>query len=113
MILPSELKLGVLVLRFRLRHARSLKDKRSLVGKIRERAKSRFNVSVAEVEGQDDLRRLVIAFSVVGANGRELQSVLDRLSAYVDGLHLAEIVSADVVVDSFGHPDKQLTRQHF
>ena len=107
------MRLGVLVLHFRLRHARSLKDKRSLVGKIRERCRSRFNVSVSEVDGQDDLRRLVMGFSVVGSNARELQSVLDRLSNYVEGLHLAEIVSSDVVVDSFGRPDEELTRQHF
>jgi len=81
-----------------------LKDKRGIVSRIRERTRSRFNLSVAEVDGQDDLRRLVVAFSVVGSNARELQSTLDKVSNYVDGLFLAEVVSSNVVVDSFGPP---------
>ena len=104
MLLCPGLKVGVLVMTFRLRQARSLKDKRGIVSRIRERTRSRFNLSVAEVDGQDDLRRLVVAFSVVGSNARELQSTLDKVSNYVDGLFLAEVVSSNVVVDSFGPP---------
>ena len=106
------MKVGVLVLTFRLRQAKSLKDKRSLVGRVRERVRSRYNVSVAELDAQDDLRRLVMGFSIVGSNKREMQSILDKLSNYVDSLYLAEIVGKDVWIETIGNSDDPLTRQH-
>ena len=107
------MKVGVLVLTFRLRQAKSLKDKRSLVGRIRERVRSRYNVSVAELEAQDDLRRLVMGLSIVGSPKREMQSTLDTLSNYIDSLYLAEIVAKDVWIEAIGAPESGLTRQHY
>ena len=44
---------GVLRLTFHVPHARSLKDKRSVVRSFRDRVRARFDVSIAEVAAQD------------------------------------------------------------
>ena len=94
----SSVPVGCLLLEFRLRQARSLKDKRSIVSRIRERIRARYNASVAEVDAQDDLRRLVVSCVMVGSDSRQLQSTLDKMRNYVETLYLAELVRADTRV---------------
>jgi uncharacterized protein YlxP (DUF503 family) len=50
---------GVLRLTFHIPHARSLKDKRRVVQKLRDRVRSRFDVSIAEVGAQNLHQRAV------------------------------------------------------
>ena len=90
---------GLLHLEFRLRLARSLKDKRSVVARI-QRLRSTYNVTVAEVDAQDDLRKLVVAIGMVGNDRRRLESQLDKIADKVDSMHIAELVVRQVVVET-------------
>jgi uncharacterized protein YlxP (DUF503 family) len=67
---------GVLRLSFHVPHARSLKDKRSVVRRFRDRVRSRFDVSIAEVGDQDLLQRAVFGVSVVSGDAKVCDSVL-------------------------------------
>ena len=89
-----------MLLEFRLRQARSLKDKRAMVSRLKERIRARYNVAVAEVDAQDDLRRLVVSCVVVGTDSRKLQSTLDQMYNYVETLFLAEVVRSDTWVEA-------------
>jgi len=60
-------------------YAVSLKDKRSAVSGLKERIRSRFNASVAEVGYQDKWQRAVLAVSMVGGERRALESEAARL----------------------------------
>ena len=70
---------GVLRLTFHIPHARSLKDKRSVTRKFRDRVRARFDVSIAEVGEQDLLQRAVFGVSVVSGDA----SVCDEVLAHV------------------------------
>ena len=87
---------------FRLRQARSLKDKRKVVASLRDRIRARFAVAVSEVEGHDDKRKLVLGLALVGNDASELQATVDRIRGYVDGLYLAEQVTFEVCIEPFG-----------
>jgi hypothetical protein len=67
---------GVLQLTFHLPAARSLKEKRSSVRRFRDRVRSRFDVSVAEVGAQDLLQRAVFGVSVVSGDSEVCDKVL-------------------------------------
>jgi uncharacterized protein YlxP (DUF503 family) len=71
---------GVLRLTFHIGGARSLKDKRRVVQKIRDRIRSRFEVSVAEVEAQDLHQRAVFGVSVVSSDAGVCDSVLEQVA---------------------------------
>lgn len=71
---------GVLRLTFHIPHARTLKDKRRVVQKIRGRLRSRFDVSVAEVAAQDLHQRAVFGVSVVSGSARVCDSVLEEVA---------------------------------
>ena len=57
---------GSLRVRLLLREARSLKDKRQVVQSIKDRLRNGFNVSVAEVEAQDNRQLAVLGLAMVG-----------------------------------------------
>ncbi|RKY25628.1 MAG: DUF503 domain-containing protein, partial [Planctomycetota bacterium] len=51
---------GTLEMFLLLRGAQSLKDKRRVVKSLKEKLRNRFEVSVAEVDGQDRIQQAVI-----------------------------------------------------
>lgn len=59
--------------------ARSLKDKRSAVRSLKDRLRSRFNASVAEVGYHDKWQRTVIAACLLGSDKRRLESDMTRV----------------------------------
>ena len=71
---------GVLRLTFHIPHARSLKDKRSVVRKFRDRVRARFDVSVAEVGAQDMLQQAVFGVASCRAMRRVCDSVLEQVA---------------------------------
>ena len=59
--------------------AQSLKDKRSAVRGLKDRLRSRFNASVAEVGFLDKWQRAVIAVCIVGNDKRQLESDMAKV----------------------------------
>jgi uncharacterized protein len=70
---------GVLTTQLHLQGVSSLKEKRSIVKSLIGRLKSRFNVSVSEVDHQDSKTSAVIGIAVVSNNGRFVNEQLDKI----------------------------------
>jgi uncharacterized protein YlxP (DUF503 family) len=66
---------GTLRLDLHLPASDSLKAKRSVLNRVKERVRTRFNASIAEVGHQDLWQRSTLAVAVVG----EAQGVLDKV----------------------------------
>lgn len=71
---------GVLTLTFHIPHARSLKEKRSVVRRFRDRVRARFDVSIAEVGALDLHQRAVFGVAVVSSDAAVCDSVLERVA---------------------------------
>jgi uncharacterized protein YlxP (DUF503 family) len=71
---------GVLRLTFHIPHARSLKEKRGVVRKFRDRVRARFHVSIAEVGAQDLHQRAVFGVTVVSGDAAVCDSVLEQVA---------------------------------
>lgn len=71
---------GVLRLTFHIPAARSLKDKRVVVRKFRDRVRARFDVSIAEVEAHDLLQRAVFGVAVVSADASVCDGILNQIA---------------------------------
>jgi uncharacterized protein YlxP (DUF503 family) len=84
---------GVLKLVFRIPHARSLKEKRSVVRKFRDRIRAKFDVSIAEVEAQDLHQKAVFGVAVVSSDAGVCDSVLEQVAK------AAELQEEAVLVD--------------
>jgi hypothetical protein len=77
---------GVLRLTFHIAHARSLKDKRRVVQKFRDRVRSRFDVSIAEVAAQDLHQRAVFGVGVVSGDAAVCDSVLEQVARAAEAM---------------------------
>jgi uncharacterized protein YlxP (DUF503 family) len=85
-----------------LRQARSLKDKRGAIRRVKDRLSARHNVSVAEVGAQEDPQRAILAIALVGSDSKAVRSYLDRLLNEVDELYIAPISERAVQIVPFG-----------
>lgn len=83
--------IGVLRITVLIHESRSLKDRRQVVKSIVEKVKNRFNVSVAEIDGADLWQRAEIGVATVSNDGAFVNSVMDKVLDFVDGLNLAEV----------------------
>ena len=60
--------IGVITLEIRLDQSHSLKEKRHVVRRLKDRLRSRFNVAVAEIDYQDLWQRALVAAVTVSSD---------------------------------------------
>jgi uncharacterized protein YlxP (DUF503 family) len=89
---------GVCRLAFALPGVASLKGKRSVVRRIVDRARAKFNVAVAEVAQLDSHKSAVIGFVVVSNDTRHVQSMLDHISAFMGTISEAVVVDRSLEI---------------
>jgi uncharacterized protein len=63
----------------------SLKEKRMVVRRVKDRTKQKFNVSCAEVEENDVWQRAVIGVALVGNDRRFVESAIDEVVRFIRG----------------------------
>ncbi len=81
---------GICKLDLRIRGCGSLKEKRQVLRKIKDRVASRLNVTVAEVGNQDLWQRAEMGFAVVGNDSRVLEGLMERTCNFIEELDLSE-----------------------
>ena len=70
--------IALLTLDIHIPHAHSLKDKRMILRSLKDRLRTKFNVSVSEVDHHDLWQRSQISVVTVGSEERFLQKVLQE-----------------------------------
>jgi hypothetical protein len=71
---------GVLRLTFHIPHARSLKEKRSVTRKFRDRVRARFDVSIAEVGALDLHQKAIFGVAVISGDASVCDSLLEQVA---------------------------------
>lgn len=87
---------GVAVVELRVHESQSLKEKRGVVRKVVGRLRHRFNLSVAEVGGQDTWQRAVLGLSMAGSDETVVRNGLSKAIELIDGMHLAELLASEI-----------------
>ena len=86
------------VVEIRIHGSQSLKAKRGVVRSITQRVRNRFNLSVAEVGGQQTWQRAELGLCAVGEDRRYTRGLIERAIEFIEELHLAEILASDIEV---------------
>ena len=60
--------IALLTIEIHIPHAQSLKDKRMVLRRLKDRLRSRFNVSVSETDHQDLWQRATLSVATVGSD---------------------------------------------
>jgi uncharacterized protein YlxP (DUF503 family) len=96
---------GICRVSFSLPGNDSLKGKRSIVRRIIDRTRAKFNVAVAEVAALDSHRNAVLGFAVVSNDGRHANSMLDRITSFMVGATEAVCVGRSLeIMHTEGQP---------
>jgi uncharacterized protein YlxP (DUF503 family) len=89
---------GSLRLRLLIRESRSLKDKRQVVQSIKARLRDRFNVSVAEVEAQENRQLAVLGVAMVSNETAHVRAAFDQIVGALRSHPVAELIGHEVEV---------------
>lgn len=76
-------------------HNRSLKEKRHLLTKLKERVLAQWKVTVNEVDHADLWQRAKLGFALVGNEEKVLESLMTRTMNFIVAMGLGEIGAED------------------
>jgi uncharacterized protein len=88
--------LGVLYAEIFIPLSGSLKSKRSVLKSIKDRVRSRFNVSIAEVGEMDKWQRSVLAVAAVSGDKTYLDQCLQSILSFLDTVHDIELIQHQI-----------------
>lgn len=94
---------GAALVELQVHGSRSLKEKRGVVRSVTRRVRNRFNISVAEVGGQDTWQRALLGLTTAGSDAATVRAALARAVEFIEQLQLAEVVDSDVELVRLDH----------
>jgi uncharacterized protein YlxP (DUF503 family) len=71
--------IGVLTLELRIEMSHSLKDKRHVVKSLKEKLRNRHNISIAEIDYQDQWQHALLAAVTVSPSRQRAEQVLQAV----------------------------------
>lgn len=78
--------IGALSVKLRMPENSSLKDKRQIVKSLIAQLKNKFNISIAEVDDNDDWHRATIGVAAVTNDSRFANEVLSHVVSNIEGM---------------------------
>ena len=87
---------GILRIELFIPESASLKSKRFAIKSIKDRLRSRFNVSVAEVDNGDKWQRASLGVAAVSNETRHIDSIMGNVMNLVHGDRRVEVLEATV-----------------
>lgn len=90
--------IGSCMVEIMIHDANSLKDKRQVVKSIIGKLKSRFNISVAEVDLNEKWRRSVIGFACVTNDTVHANKQISNVLKFIEGDTRVEIIDENIEI---------------
>jgi uncharacterized protein len=87
---------GLCTIELHIPDSQSLKDKRHILLSLKDRLRDKFNLSVAEVDGQDLWQRAVLGLACVANETRHVNQVLEQALNVIRATPAVEIVQSRV-----------------
>lgn len=87
---------GTLRVRMIVRESRSLKDKRQVVLSIKDRLRHDYNISIAEVDQQDDRQLITLGIAMVSNETQHLRTTLSQIVNAVRGHPVAQLLDYEI-----------------
>lgn len=72
--------------------SQSLKDKRQVIHGLKDRLRGKFNLSIAEVDGQDLWQKAVLGMACVANDGSYVNQVLEQALNMIKSMSTVEVV---------------------
>jgi len=89
----------------------SLKEKRMVLRRIKDKTRLKFNVAIAEVGDQDAWQQMALGFAVVANERGFVQEMVEKIINYIDALGVAKLVSDEKDFVNYG--DGEMTGEDY
>src|ERR1043166_6005770 len=89
---------GTLRVRLLVREARTLKDKRQVLSSIKDRLRQSFNVSVAEIEANDNRQIIILGMAMVSNEAHPIKQTLGQIVDALKSHPIAEFLDYEMEV---------------
>ncbi len=96
--------IGILGVEFRLHGNESLKDKRRVANSVKQKARNKFNVSVAEIGSENDMSTLSLALVSVSNEKRHLESRLNKCLSMLEAVCPEEMIHSEIHIQGEEFP---------
>ncbi|MCS6294123.1 MAG: DUF503 domain-containing protein [Nitrospirota bacterium] len=83
---------GVCTVELWIPESQSLKDKRQVLHSVKDRLRGKFNLSIAEVDGQDLWQKAVLGMACVANDGSHVEQVLEQALNVIKSMPTIEVV---------------------
>ncbi len=83
---------GLCTVELFISESQSLKDKRQVLHSLKDRLRGKFNLSVAEVDGQDLWQKAVLGIACVANEGGYVNQVIEQALNLIKGVPTVEVV---------------------
>lgn len=83
---------GICKVDLRIYACRSLKEKRQVLSRLKDRTANKFGVPVAEVDFHDMWQRSQIGFSIVGNDSHVIEGLIQRMLNFIEDLGDAQVI---------------------
>ena len=89
--------IGTLEVELDIDHAQSLKDKRAVLNRVKTRVRNKFNVSIAEVGGNELWNYACLGIAIVSNDQKHCNRVLDKVLTHIE--EVGDCVLADYCME--------------
>ena len=76
--------IGFLQIDLVLLATKSLKDKRSIISRIKNQVRSKFNISIAEIDHGDKLGRSLVGITTVSNDSKIVHNTLIKVEEFIE-----------------------------
>jgi uncharacterized protein YlxP (DUF503 family) len=97
---------GVCRVTLMVSESHSLKEKRMVLRRIKDRVNNKFNCAIAEVGDQDNWQSAELGFAVVSNEHGFTQSMVQKILAFIEELAVAKITNDEQ--DYINYGDEEL-----
>jgi hypothetical protein len=94
----TDVVVGICQIDLRIPGNASLKGKRKVLRQIIDRVKNRYNISISEIGDNDLWQRSKLGVSVVGNDSRHINSSLDKILDFIEGMNIAEMIHFEIEI---------------
>src|SRR5688572_17622653 len=102
---------GVCRVSLMLAESHSLKEKRAVIRKIKDRVHQKFRCAIAEVGDQDTWQSAQLGFAVVSNERGFTQSMVQKILTFIDDLAVAKMVNDEQDFIDYGEENLEGTSQ--
>jgi uncharacterized protein YlxP (DUF503 family) len=89
----------------------SLKDKRAMLRRIKDRVQLKFNVAIAEVGDEDVWQAAQLGFCVVSNERTFTEAMVDKIVAFIDDLGMAKLMEDEKDIIAYGEGELDTAAQ--